>query len=56
METHGCVFSTVATDAVVLQHKAMSIHSIEQLDIAFNQCYRKETIFIVNNHRKYNQI
>ena len=27
METHGCVVSTVATDALVLQHQAISIHN-----------------------------
>ena len=25
-ETHGCVVSTVATDALVLKHQAISIH------------------------------
>ena len=26
-ETHGCIVSTVATDALVLEHQAISIHS-----------------------------
>ena len=26
-ETHGCVVSTVATDALVLKHQAISIHN-----------------------------
>ena len=26
LETHGCVVSTVATDALVLKHQAISIH------------------------------
>ena len=28
-ETHGCVVSTVATDALVLKHQAISILSID---------------------------
>ena len=28
-ETHGCVVSTVATDALVLKHQAISIHSAD---------------------------
>ena len=28
-ETHGCVISTVATDALVLKHQAISIHNAE---------------------------
>ena len=29
LETHGCVLSIVATDAMVLKHQAISIHSAE---------------------------
>ena len=29
LETHGCVLSTVATDALVQKHQAISIHSTE---------------------------
>ena len=29
LETHGCVFSTVATDALVLKHQAISTHSAD---------------------------
>ena len=29
-ETHGCVVSTVATDALVLKHQAISIHNADQ--------------------------
>ena len=29
LETHGCIFSTVATDALVLKHQAISIHSAD---------------------------
>ena len=28
-ETHGCVVSTVATDALVLKHLAISIHNAD---------------------------
>ena len=28
-ETHGCLVSTVATDALVLKHQAISIHSAD---------------------------
>ena len=30
LETHGCVFSTVATDALVLKHQALSIQSADE--------------------------
>ena len=36
LETHGCVLSTVATDALVLKHQAISIHSAEQISIALD--------------------
>ena len=29
LETHGCVISTVAPDALVLKHQAISIHSAD---------------------------
>ena len=28
-ETHGCILSTVATDALVLEHQAISIHNAD---------------------------
>ena len=28
-ETHGCIVGTVATDALVLKHQAISIHNAE---------------------------
>ena len=28
-ETHGCVVSTLATDALVLKHQAISIHNAD---------------------------
>ena len=27
LETHGCILPTVATDTLVLEHQAISIHS-----------------------------
>ena len=29
LEMHGCILSTVANDALVLKHQAISIHSAE---------------------------
>ena len=37
LEMHGCKFSTVATDALVLKHQAISIHSADQISIAVDQ-------------------
>ena len=34
LEMHGCVFSTVATDALFLKHHALSIPSADQISIA----------------------
>ena len=36
-ETHGCVVSTVATDALVLKHQAISIHNADQIFIVLDQ-------------------
>ena len=36
-ETHGCVVSTVVTDALVLKHQAISIHNADQMFILFHQ-------------------
>ena len=37
LETHGCILSTVATDALVLKHQAISIHSVDQIFITLDQ-------------------
>ena len=42
--------STVATDALVLKHQTISIHSAEQLCIAFDQYHRKNITSIVKNN------
>ena len=36
-ETHGCVVSTVATDALVLKHQAISIHNADYTFIVLDQ-------------------
>ena len=38
-ETHGCVVSTVATDALVLKHQAISIHNADWTFIVLDQFY-----------------
>ena len=40
-ETHGCILTTVATDALVLKHQAISIHIGDQISIAFDQFQTK---------------
>ena len=40
-ETHGCVVSTVATDALVLKHQAISIHNADKTFIVLDQFHIK---------------
>ena len=40
-ETHGCVVSTVATDALVLKHQAISIHNADKTFIVLDQYHIK---------------
>ena len=40
-ETHGCVVSTVATDALVLKHQAISIHNADFTFIVSDQFHIK---------------
>ena len=40
-ETHGCIVSTVATDALVLKHQAISIHNADQTFIVLDQFHIK---------------
>ena len=49
--THGCVLSTVFTDALVVQHKAITIHSADEISIVLDQFYIMFYI-IGNNLRK----
>ena len=37
LETHGCILSIVATDALVLKHQAISILSAEKRFIVLDQ-------------------
>ena len=41
-ETHVCVVSTVATDALVLKHQAISIHNADLTFILFDQFHIKK--------------
>ena len=38
---HGCVLITVATDAVVLKHPGITIHSAEEVLTALDHFYTK---------------
>ena len=42
-ETHGCIVSTVATDALVLKHQAISIHNADFTFIVLDQFHIKNT-------------
>ena len=41
-ETHGCILSTVATDALVLKHQAISIHNADWIAIVLDQFHTKK--------------
>ena len=41
LDMHGCILSTVATDALVLKHQAISIDNAEQISIASDQIQTK---------------
>ena len=56
LERHPCVFSTVATDALVLKHQAISIHCADYIFIVLNQFPTKKFTFMVNNIWKLNNI
>ena len=45
LETHGCVTSTVATDALVLKHQAISIYNAGSMQIVFGKFHAKKIIF-----------
>ena len=50
-EMHGCVLSTVDTDALVPKHQAISIHSADQLSIALDQFQTNYYIYSDNQKR-----
>ena len=58
LEMHGCVFSIVATDALVLKHQAISIHSVDQissvLGVVSNQNIHSEQHGETKSHFKMN--
>ena len=37
LETHGCILSTVATDALVLKHQAISIYNADKIIAVLDQ-------------------
>ena len=41
LEIYGCVISTLATDALVLQHQVISTHSSDQIFSVLNQFHAK---------------
>ena len=53
---HGCVVSTVAADALVLKHQAISIHNADLTFIIFDQFHIKNIAHKVNSIRKWNHI
>ena len=50
LETHECVFSNVATGALVLKHQTISTHSADEIIFVLEQFHTE--IFIVNNSRE----
>ena len=55
LEMHGCILSTVTTDALALKLQAISIHSADNIFIELDQ-FHAEILVIVNNIRKHNYI
>ena len=49
---HECVISMVATDGLVLEHQAISIHSADQIFIALDE-FHTNASFTVNNIKKH---
>ena len=41
LETHQCILNTVATDVLVLEHQAISIHSADKLSDTLDQFQAK---------------
>ena len=42
LETHGCTISTIATDALLLKHQAISIHRAAQVPIVLDQLHTND--------------
>ena len=45
LEQHGCILSTVATDALVLKHQAISTHSADECSLYWNTFMQKSYIY-----------
>ena len=50
LETHGCILSIVATDALVQKHQTISTNSADYIYIAFD-LFRSKYTLIMNNIR-----
>ena len=50
-ETHECVLSTVATDALVLKHQAICIHSADEISIVLGQFHTKVFFFFFFSYK-----
>ena len=50
---HGCIVCTVVTNAQVLKHQVISIHSIDLMFIVFVSVSYKNITLTVNNMRNY---
>ena len=44
LEKHECIFSTVAADALVLKHQAISIHSVDKYSLYWSSSILKKYI------------
>ena len=56
MEMQGCILSTVATDALVLKHQAIGIHTADKIFIVSEWFHREISCNIGNVIRKSNYI
>ena len=56
LETHGCVLSTVDTDALVLKHQGISIHRADQIFIVIGPISFRNRTIIGDNTKKRNYI
>ena len=45
LETHVCILSTVATDALFLKNQAISIHNADQISIELDQFQTKILLY-----------
>ena len=51
-ETHGCIVSTAATDALVLKHQVISILNADKTFIVLDQFHIKNITLMLDNIRK----